>query len=44
MPDQDEPQKDQAAPAELENKSEELKPEDAEEIAGGARSFLKKPV
>ncbi len=35
MPDQDEPKKDQAAAAELETKSDELKPEDAEKIAGG---------
>jgi len=34
MPDNEEP-KDQPAPAELEHKSEELKPEDAEKIAGG---------
>jgi hypothetical protein len=35
MPDQNEPQKDQAAAAELETKSEELKPEDVEKVAGG---------
>jgi hypothetical protein len=35
MPDQDELKKDQAAAAELETKSEELKAEDAEKVAGG---------
>jgi hypothetical protein len=33
--DQDLPKKDQPASAELETKSEELKPEDAEKVAGG---------
>jgi hypothetical protein len=33
--DQDLPKKDQPAAAELETKSEELKPEDAEKVAGG---------
>ncbi len=35
MPSNEEPKKDQPASAELEHKSEELKPEDAEKIAGG---------
>jgi hypothetical protein len=35
LPKKDESVKDQAAPAELEHKGEELKPEETEKIAGG---------
>jgi hypothetical protein len=40
MPDQDESKKDQPAAAELETKSEELKLEDAEKVAGGHTTHI----
>jgi len=40
LPKKDESVKDQAASAELEHKSEELKPEETEKIAGGHFGYI----